>query len=113
MSTYILGIIASLAIFIFTVEIMRRGLIRERFASIWSATAGIMLFFSIFNNALVWTSEKLSFKTPSNLLFFSGILLLIAIAVQYSYELGNLEDQNRKMAIEIAIIKNEIKRLSE
>jgi hypothetical protein len=113
MSTYILGILAATSVLTFTIEIMRRGLIRERFAIIWTVTAGVMVFFSVFNNALVWTSERLSFKTPSNFLFFSSSLLLISVAVQYAYELGELEDQNRKMAIEIALIKNEIKKLSE
>ena len=40
-------------------------------------------------------------------------MLLIAVSLQYSFELGKLEQQNRKMAIEIAIIKNEIKKKSE
>ena len=113
MSTYLLGIFAAIIIFAFTIEIMRRGLIRERFAIIWTITAAITVFFSVFNGALVRTSERLSFKTPSNFLFFSSTLLLILVAVQYAFELGKLEDQNRKMAIEIAIIKNEIKNLSE
>ena len=113
MSTYLLGVVAATAILIFTIEIMRRGLIRERFAIIWTLAAGVMVFFSIFNNALVWTSERLSFKTPSNFLFFSSTILLISVAVRYAYELGELEDQNRKMAIEIAIIKHELKKLSE
>ena len=113
MSTYLLGVTAAAIVFVFTIEIMRRGLIRERFAIIWSVTAAIMMFFSIFNTALVWTSERLSFKTPANMLFFGSTLLLILVAVQYAYELGQLENQNQKMAIEIAIIKNEVKKLSE
>lgn len=113
MSTYLLGILASSAIFIFTISVMRRGLIKERFAYVWILTSGIMLFFAVFNNTLVWVSRSLTFKTPSNLLFFAGIVLIIIILVQYSYELGKLESQNRKMAIEIALIKNELKRESE
>ena len=113
MSTYILGIIASTGIFLFTFEILRRGLIRERFAVVWISTAGVMLFFAVFNDSLVWVSRKLSFETPSNLLFFFSTILLISVSVQYSFELGKLEQQNRRMAIEIAIIKNEIKKQSE
>ncbi len=113
MSTYLLGIVGATLILVFTVEIMRRGLIRERFAVIWTLTSGTMLFFSIFNEALVWVTQKLSFQTPSNFLFFCSTLLLISISIQYAYELGELENENRKMAIEIAIIKNEIKKLNE
>lgn len=113
MTTYILGIAASIAVFIFTIEIMRRGLIRERFAFIWTATSGVMLVFAVFTNALERISTALSFKTPSNLLFFCSSILLISVAIQYAYELGRLEDENRKMAIEIALIKNEINKLNE
>jgi hypothetical protein len=113
MTTYFLGITASIAVFVFTIEIMRRGLIRERFAFIWATTSGVMLIFAVFNNALERVSSALSFKTPSNLLFFCSTILLISVAIQYAYELGRLEDENRKMAIEIAMIKNEIKKLNE
>ena len=113
MSTYLLGIMASVGTLLFTVEVMRRGLIKERYAIIWTLTCTLMLFFSIFNEALELIAEKLSFQTPSNFLFFSSTLLLISIAVQYAFELGKLENQNKEMAIEIAIIKNEIKRSNE
>jgi hypothetical protein len=113
MTTYYLGIVSSIAVFIFTVEIMRRGLVRERFAFIWTTTSGVMVVFAIFSSVLEWISSALSFTTPSNLLFFCSTILLIAVAIQYAYELGRLEDENRKMAIEIALIKNEIKKISE
>jgi len=82
-------------------------LIKERFAFIWVSISGLILFFAIFNNALVWVSKSLTFETPSNLLFFAGTIVIIFILVQYSYELGKLESQNRKMAIEIALLRNE------
>ena len=113
MTTYHLGIVTSIAVFIFTIEIMRRGLIREKFAFIWTTTSGVMIIFAIFSNVLERISSALSFKTPSNLLFFCSTILLISVAIQYAYELGRLEDENRKMAIEIALIKNEIKKISE
>ena len=113
MSVYLIGILSSTAVFLFTIEIMRRGLIRERFAVIWTTTSGVMVIFSVFNDLLDRVSSALAFKTPSNLLFFCSTILLISVAIQYAYELGRLEDENRKMAIEIAIIKNEIKNLSE
>jgi hypothetical protein len=113
MTTNIIGITVTIVVFLFTIEIMRRGLIREKFAIIWTTTSGVMLFFAVFNNALEWISNELNFKTPSNFLFFCSTILLISVAIQYAYELGRLEDENRKMAIEIAIIKNELKKLSE
>lgn len=113
MNTHFLGIISSAAVFLFTLEIMRRGLVRERFAFVWTFTSGVMLFFAIFTGAVRMLSSALSFKTPSNFLFFCSTILLISVAIQYAYELGRLEDENRKMAIEISIIKNELKKLSE
>jgi hypothetical protein len=110
MSTYLLGILGSASILFFTTEIMRRGLIRERFALIWTLTASAIFVFSIWNQALSWVSTQLGFETPSNFLFFFCSLLLLTISVQYSFELGNLEEQNRTLAIEVALLKNEIRR---
>ncbi len=110
MSTYLIGIFASISILIFTIVVMRRGLIRQRYSIVWVITSALMLIFSISNSLLLKLTSSLEFKTPSNFLFFIGIVLLLVISVQYSYELGKLEEQNRKMAIEIAMIKNKLNR---
>lgn len=110
MSTYLLGIFASTVILVFTIVVMRRGLIRQRYSIVWVVTSSLMLIFSISSSTLLRITSSLEFTTPSNFLFFIGIVLLLVISVQYSYELGKLEEQNRKMAIEIAMIKNKLNR---
>jgi hypothetical protein len=110
MIKYLLGIIASLSIFLFAFEAMRRGIIKEKFASVWSVTSGLMLIFSIFTNLLIWVSSKLTFQNPSNFLFFCSTILLLGVSIQFSFELGKLEESNRKITIEIALLKNEIEK---
>jgi hypothetical protein len=100
-------------IFLFTLEVMRRGIIKEKFVSVWLITSALMVLFSVYNRSLSWVSEKFNFQNPSNFLFFCSILLLVGISIQISFELGKLEESNRKLTIEIGLIRNEMRRNSE
>ena len=44
-------------------------------------------------------------QVPANLLFFVGSLLLLAMSLQHSFELGRLEERTRTLAEEVALLR--------
>ena len=76
MTASILGAIASLIIFIFVFDLLRRGVLKEKYAVLWLFVAGIGLVFSIIPGALDWLGSTLGVGAPVNLLFFvMGVVL--------------------------------------
>jgi hypothetical protein len=113
MTAQILGVIASIITFVFVFWLLRRGVLREKYAVLWLLFSGAALFFSIFPGALKWISDLIGVETPANLLFFVTIVLLILVAVQLSYELSRHEARIRRLAEEVALLDQELRRSKE
>jgi hypothetical protein len=113
MTAQILGAVASIITFAFVFWLLRRGVLQEKYAVLWLILSGVALFFSLFPGVLRGISDLLGVETPSNLLFFVTIVLLILVAVQLSYELSRHEARIRRLAEEVALLDEEMRRLKE
>jgi hypothetical protein len=113
MTAQILGVVASLLTFVFVFWMLRRGSLQEKYAVLWLAVSGAALVLAVFPGLLRWVTDVLRIETPSNLLFFVTIVLLILVAVQLSYELSRHEARIRRLAEEVALLDSEIKALKD
>jgi len=102
---------AAIVTFVFVFILLRRGVLREKYAVLWLLFSGAALFFAIFPGALRWISDTLGVVTPANLLFFITVVLLVLVSVQLSYELSRHEARIRRLAEEIALLDQEIRDL--
>lgn len=109
MTAAALAIIASMVTFFFVFFLLRRGVLQEKYAVLWLTVSGIALIAAIFPGLLRWVSQALGVQTPSNLLFFVTVVLLVLVSVQLSYELGRHEMRIRRLAEEIALLRAELK----
>ena len=105
MTPNILAAITALITFIFIIDLLRRGILKEKYAVLWLFFAGAALFFAIFPSVLVRISAFLGVAEPVNLLFFVTIVLLVLVSVQLSYELSRHEARIRRLAEEIALLE--------
>lgn len=108
MTAQILGAVASVITFIFVFSLLRRGVLREKYAVLWLLFSGAALFFSLFPTVLVRVSSLIGVAEPVNLLFFVTVVLLILVAVQLSYELSRHEARIRRLAEEVALLEHEV-----
>lgn len=111
MTASILAIITSIITLVFIIDLLRRGVLKEKYAVLWLSIAGIALVLSVFPSILEWITETLGFEVPANLLFFGTIVVLVLVAVQLSYELSSHEAKIRRLAEEVALQQEEIKGL--
>lgn len=110
MTAQILGALASVVTFIFVFSLLRRGVLREKYAVLWLFFSGAALFFSIVPGALLWLSRTLNVAEPVNLLFFLTLVMLILVAIQLSYELSRHEAKIRRLAEEVALLDEQMKK---
>ena len=111
MAPTILAAVASLFLFLFILWLLRKGVLKEKYAVLWLLVTACALVFTIFPNALRWISDQLGVEIPSNLLFFVALVILVVVSIQLSYELSKHEARIRRLAEEIALMKLEINRL--
>ena len=89
----------------FIFELLRRKALREKYAFVWILTALVLIVGSVFPEFAINLSNTLGFATiASFLMVFFGIIILM-ITMQLSLELGKVEDQNQRLAEELALLK--------
>ena len=90
---------------IFIFELLRRKALREKYAFVWIVTALILIVGAVFPDFAITVSNALGFATiASFLMVFFGIIILF-VTMQLSLELGKVEDQNQRLAEELALLK--------
>lgn len=103
-----LGLAAALMMGVFVAEMLRRGILREKFAALWLVVAALLILVAVFPQLLRTAADALGFAVPSNLLFFVSILFLLLVAVQLSYEISKLEARTRRLAEDLALLRSEV-----
>ena len=101
----IVSIVAAVAALALVFELLRRRRLRERYAAIWVVIAIGTVVVAIFPQILRWLADLIGIQTPSNLLFFGSLIVLFAVSLQLSREVGLLEEQSRRLAEEIGTLR--------
>ena len=104
MSTNWLGLAAAAVLLVFVLELLRRGILRERFAALWLAVGAALAIVAVFPGILRSAADALGFELPSNLLFFGAIVFLLLVSVQLSYEVSRLDARTRRLAEDLALL---------
>jgi hypothetical protein len=108
MAPNLLAAFAAIVIFVFVFDLLRRGVLKEKYAVLWLFIAGVSLFFAVFPQVLDWVGTSIGVAQPVNLLFFMSSMVLVLVSVQLSYELSRHEARIRRLAEEVALLRQQI-----
>ena len=97
----IVSVVVAIAALVLVFELLRRRRLREKYAVIWVVISLGTLVVALFPPLLGWIAGMVGIQTPSNLLFFSSLIILFAVSLQLSREVGLLEEQSRRLAEEV------------
>lgn len=111
MSSQWLAVIGAVGLALFIGELLRRGILREKFAVLWLVVASAAVLLAIFPAALTWIANLLGFAVPANLLFLVSLLLLLVVSVQLSFEVSRLDRNLARVAEEQALLRERIEQL--
>ena len=99
----IVSIVAALAALALVFELLRRRRLR--------AVGTVVV--AVFPQILRWTAGLIGIQTPSNLLFFGSLIVLFAVSLQLSREVGLLEEQSRRLAEDIGTLRMRVDALEK
>lgn len=103
-SANVLALVAAAIILLTLFDMLRRNRLREKYAIWWFVIAIAALATAVFPPLLSSAADLLGVQVPSNLAFFLGSLVLLAMSLQHSVELGKLQAQTRTLAEEVALL---------
>lgn len=102
------GIVLAILILAFVMWLLLTRRLREKYAVLWIVVALAVLVLGLFPQLLLWLTAALGVQIPANLLFAAAIVLLLGVALHLSWELSQAEDENRRTAEEVAILRAQL-----
>jgi hypothetical protein len=102
----VLSICFSAALLLYILEMVRRRRLREEYSILWLAGSMAILVLSIKQDWLFRISQAVGIAYPPSFLFLVGILFILLILIHFSIAISKLHQMNKKMAQEIALLKN-------
>lgn len=104
-TAYTLGLIGAAVTLLVVFEMLRRRMLREKYAAFWVFLAVLIAVVAVFPGLLAAAARLTGVQVPANLLFFVASLVLLAVNVQLSTEICRLEDRTRALAEELAMVR--------
>lgn len=101
----------ALLIVVVIFEMLRRKVLREKYAALWLVVGLATLVLAAFPQLLAAIAQALGVQVPSNLLFALSILLALGVCLHLSWEISVVEDETRVLAEEAAILRADLERL--
>ncbi len=105
---HLLAISGSTAIFLFIIELIRRGRLKERYALLWLFSSISMFGLSLSRDVLEGLSELVGIYYAPSLLFLIAFLFLLLINLHFSVVLSGFSEKNKRLTQEIALLRFEI-----
>jgi hypothetical protein len=105
---YLVALVGSVLILIGIFELLRRRQLSEKYSVLWLIVGIILLIFTVIPNLLANIADDLGVVLPSNLLFFVAIVFLIGVVLHLSWEVSRLENETRKLAEDLAILRLDV-----
>lgn len=107
----LLGITLALVILVVVTWMLLTRRLREKYAALWLVIALAVLVLGIFPQLLEALTGLVGVQVPANLLFAMAIVLLLGVALHLSWELSQAEDEIRRSAEEVAILRAQVERI--
>jgi hypothetical protein len=111
MPVQLFAALASVVLLGIVIELIRGRKLRERYALLWLATAGVILVFALWRSGLHELSRALGIAYPPNALFALAMLFVIVLLLHYSTVISKLSDRSTTLAQRLALMEDRLREL--
>ena len=106
----VIGVIIVGMLFIIA-NMVRKKKIDLRYALSWICLAVLLLILDIFPHIMEKLAELIGIKTPSNMVFFLGFILLVIVIYSLTASVSRLSNKTKRLTQELALLREELERL--
>lgn len=107
----VFALVASIALLVFIVEMVRRRRLREEYSWLWILTGLAILVLSVWFDLLKWLTGLIGAVVPVSTLFVLGILFLVVMNIYFSIKVSTLTTQVKNQAQRLAILDHYIREM--
>jgi len=105
-----ISILVSLLFLANVARLILKGKLREEYAVIWIISTLLLIVFSFWRNGLTVFAKLFGIYEPLNLVFAGAILAILIYLLHLSISVSKLQQQNKVLTQEIALLKEKQER---
>ena len=109
-TTQIIAIVVSISLFLFILFLVRKKKIKEEYSLLWLLSSVVFVFFSIWREGLEFFAGLMGIAYPPAALFLILLLAVFLILIEFSVNISRLSEQNKILAQELALLRNELQK---
>jgi hypothetical protein len=106
----LVAILASLALLLVVLELVRRRRLLERYALLWMLSALALLALAAFQPLLIEIAELIGIEYPPSALFLIAFGFVLLLLLHFSVAVSRLADQSKVLAQRVAIMEERLNR---
>jgi len=110
-TTQFIAIFVSISLFLYILYLVRKKKIKEEYSLLWISSSIVFIVFSIWRDGLEYFARLIGIAYPPAALFLILMLAIFLILIEFSINISKLTEQNKILAQEIALFKDEIEKL--
>ena len=111
MPVQLFAALGSAVLLALVIELIRTRRLRERYALLWLATAGVILLFAVWRSGLHELSQALGVAYPPNALFVLAILFMLILLLHFSTVISKLSDRSTLLTQRLALLEQRLREL--
>jgi len=105
----IIALVATFAIFLFVLDLVRRRRLAERYAIIWMTAALALLVLSVWTGGLDVIKDLMGIQEPANAIFILAFAVGFLLLLNFSVVSSRLGDETKVLAQEVARLDEELR----
>ena len=99
------SIVFAVVVFLIVFEMVRRRLLRERYALLWLGAALALIVLAAWQGLLADIATAVGIATPSNAFFVIAFAFLLLLVLHFSTVVSKLSDETRILAQRVALLE--------
>ncbi len=108
-----LGILGlSVLLLAVVLELVRRGYLKERYALLWLATAGLSLLVGVFPGIITSLAHLFNFQYLT-VLFAMYFAFTLALVLCFTIVISRLAERNRELTQEVALLAHKVEQIEK
>ena len=105
----IVALIATLAIFLLILELVRRRRLAERYALLWMLAGLALLVLAIWTDGLDVIADLMGIQEPANAIFILAFGVIFVLLLHFSVATSRLSEETKILAQETARLEHELR----
>jgi len=101
----VISIIIALALFSAIIDLIRRGLLKERYSVLWLASIFAIMALSVWKGLLDRIAQMVGVAYPPSLLFLVAFLFVLVILLHFSVVISIFTERNKILTQEVSLLK--------